>query len=268
MRIAAVLSGDENLKYAFTDLGGDVHSLTACSIFHPDMDPREFMKHKKEHPYKEQRAIAKTVNFQFLFGGSAWSFAEDILKLQWSKQYCTDFLVGAGLDPENPEPYQLAADFLRNSYFASYPKLAEWHEKSHQIARRDGMVQSVFGARRLLPRLLYIGRDTPKREISDDQNVSKNTVVQNFEATAIMRGMRAYYEFAKENNLKSKIFGMIHDAVEFYIYREERDIVVPKILEIFQRDFPEYQGVNMVFELELSDPLKDEIWGFGKEVTE
>jgi len=268
MRIASVLSGDENLKYAFTDLGGDVHSLTAVKIFYPEMDPNEFMRLKKEQPYKNQRAIAKSVNFQFLFGGSAWSFAEDKLKLEWTLQHCKDFLVGAGLDSNNPEPYQLAADYLRNSYFNSYPKLAEWHEKCHLIAKRDGMIRSIYGARRLLPRLLYIGRDTSKRDIIEDQNISKNTIVQNVEAVAIMRGMREYHEFAKENNLKSKIFGMIHDATEFYIAKDEKDIVIPKILEIFQRDFSEYEGVKMVFELEISDPMKDEVWGFGKEITE
>lgn len=267
MRIAAVLSGDENLKYAFSDLGGDVHSSTACAIFHPNMEVLDFMEHKKEEPFKSQRAIAKGVNFQFLFGGAAWSFANDVLKQEWTLTECLDFLTNANLNTKSDQPYLVAAEYLRNSYFLKYPKLKTWHESCHQEARTTGMIRSAFGVRRLLPRLLYIGSDSDQRDIAEDQNISKNSIVQNFESAVIIRAMREFNIFVKENNMKSKIFGMIHDAVEFYIYKEEREILVPKILEFFQRDYEEFQKVSMVFELEISDVSKGEVWGFGKEVT-
>jgi len=267
MRIAAVLSGDEKLKYAFTDLGGDVHSLTAIAIFSPDMDVLEFMELKEKQPYKGQRAIAKNTNFRFLFGGSAWSFAEEILKKEWTKEFCLNFLDEAGLSLDSLDPFMTAAEFLRSAFFTSYPKLAIWHEKCHKIAKQNGMIRSIYGARRLLPRLLYIGKDTEKKVVIEDQNISKNTTVQNFESVVIMRGMREFHKFVKENGYKSKIFGMIHDAVEFYIEKEEKEFIVPKILEIFQRLFDEYDGVIMVFELEISDTSEGEVWGFGRKVA-
>lgn len=268
MRIAAILSGDQNLKDAFTKYGGDVHSMTAVAIFHPDWSLSEFMKVKKESPYKEERGLAKGTNFAFLFGGSAWSFAEDVLKKEWSKEQCLKFLedmnVGFHYDDDL---YHVAGEFIRNSYFTKYPKLKEWHDKQHAEARETGMVRCAHGARRLLPRMLYIGKDTDKKIISDDQNISKNSPVQNFESVAIMRSMREFRQQAKENEWRSRIFGMIHDAVEFYIDKEERSFMVSRILEIFQKDYEDFDGVHMAFELELSDTSLGEVWGFGNEVA-
>lgn len=269
MRIAAILSGDQNLKDAFTKYGGDVHSMTAVAIFHKDMSVEQFMKLKHESPYKEQRAIGKGTNFAFLFGGSAFAFSDNVLRKEWSQEYCENFIRDKHIQVNfGSDIYYAAGEYIRNSYFEKYPKLKEWHEKCHEEAKQTGMIRSAHGARRLLPRLTYIGKDTDKKTISEDQNISKNSPVQNFEAVSIMRGMREFNELAKKNNWKSRIFGMIHDAVEFYIYKEERPFIVKAILDIFQKMYDEYNGVIMKFELELADPELGEVWGFGEEVEE
>jgi DNA polymerase-1 len=268
LRIAAVLSGDQNLKDAFTKYGGDVHSMTAIAIFHQDWTIEQFLEVKKQEPYKTQRGIAKNVNFGFLFGGSAWSFANDKLRAEWDLDFCLNFLKEMNLDTNSDDPFLEAAEYIRNTFFKKYPKLLEWHDKCHETAKKYGMIRSPFGARRLLPRLTYIGKDTDRKEISEDQNISKNSPVQNFESVAIMRGMREFHELVKKNNWKSRIFGMIHDAVGFYIHKDERSFMVKTILDIFQRQYEEYEGVHMEFELEISDPELGEVWGFGKEVKE
>ena len=56
-----------------------------------------------------------------------------------------------------------------------------------------------------------------------------------------MRGMREIQKFIKDNKLSSQIFGMIHDSVEFYIHKDERAVLVPKILEIFQKSYDEFE---------------------------
>lgn len=269
MRIAAILSGDQNLKDAFTKYGGDIHSMTAVAIFHKDMSVEQFMKLKHESPYKEQRGIGKGTNFAFLFGGSAFAFSDNVLRKEWSQEYCENFIRDKHIRVNfGSDIYYAAGEYIRNSYFEKYPKLKEWHEKCHEEAKQTGMIRTAHGARRLLPRLTYIGKDTDKKTISEDQNISKNSPVQNFEAVSIMRGMREFNELAKKNNWKSRIFGMIHDAVEFYIYKDERSFIVKQILDIFQKMYDEYNGVIMKFELELADPELGEVWGFGEEVEE
>jgi len=266
MRIAAVLSGDQNLKDAFMKYG-DVHSMTACAIFNRNMPIEEFMSKKHDSPYKEQRVIAKTTNFQFLFGGSSWSFSNDCLRRDWNDEYCQKFVDDMHLDIlEDSDMYYTAGEYIRSSFFEKYPDLELWHERCHKEAELTGKVQSSYGARRLLPKLTYIGKDSDKKIITNNHNLSKNSVVQTFEAVTIHRSMRELHQFIKDNNMKSRIFGMIHDSVDMYIKRDELDILSKKITEIFERPQPQFDGVTMSFELEVSDGAKGEVWGFGHEV--
>ena len=61
------MSRDPAMIHAFKDLGGDLHSVTAVSVFHPsgDITLDEFMAHKGENPYKKERKHAKAVGFGF-----------------------------------------------------------------------------------------------------------------------------------------------------------------------------------------------------------
>ncbi len=269
MRIAAILSGDENLKKAFTDYG-DPHSMTTVGIFHPDWTVEEFMKVKHESPYREQREIGKASNFAFLFGGGAYSFTHDVILNAWTYEECISFLEERNIMWMD-DPYFAVGEEIRNSFFRTYPKLQDWHKECHMTAEREGCIRSVYGARRLLPELTYIGRDSESKVLSALYNKSKNSPVQNFEVVAIMRAMRELHKYYKDNNMKSRFFGMIHDATQNYIHKDERKDLVKKIPEIFQRDYPEYEGMVMEYEVDLADPYdKDEpsVWGFGKSWTE
>lgn len=267
MRVAAILSKDKNLIEAFTKYGGDVHSTTAVAIFHRDWTVDQFIKVRHEEPYKTQRDIAKGTNFAFLFGGSAGAFAESVLKVQWTDEYCRQFIEDTGITVGFGEDiYYAAGKYIRDSYFTQYPNLRKWHTKSHKMAETEGKVTSVHGARRLLPQLLAVGNDSNQQMVANFYNISKNSPVQNFEAVVIMRAMREMHTFLKVNNLKSSLFGMIHDAVEFYVHKDEMHIVIPKIFEIFEKQYEEYLGVPMVFDLNAADINKGEIWGLGRDM--
>jgi DNA polymerase I-like protein with 3'-5' exonuclease and polymerase domains len=269
LRIAAVISGDEKLKKVFSVRGADLHSETAINIFHPDMTLEEFLKVKGSEPYKTHRNIAKGVNFAFLFGGSAWAFADKVLRIEWSLEDCITFLNSRNINyNSDSDLFLLSAEEIRNSFFRAYHGLKLWHESCHKEAETTGIKRSVHGARRLLPQLLYIGKDSDKKEIAELRNISKNTAVQNFEIVVIMRAMRNIYKRIKEENLKSFIFGMIHDASEHYIYKKEKDYIKDLLLNEYEKDYPEYDGVIFEFELDISDPHDKEnptSWGFGEE---
>lgn len=264
MRIAAVLSGDENLKKAFLEYG-DPHSMTTVGIFHPHWQVEDFLKVKNESPYKEQRAIGKSSNFAFLFGGGSYSFTQDVIMKSWTYDQCIEFLEEKRITWKD-DPFFAVGEEIRNSFFRTYPRLKKWHEKCHRTAEEEGCIYSVYGARRLLPELTYIGEDSDSRELSKLYNKSKNSPVQNFEAVAIMRAMRELHSFYKENGMKSRLFGMIHDATQNYIHRDEQTILKKKIPEIFERDYPEYEGMKMEYEMDLADPYDVDnplVWGFG-----
>lgn len=59
LRIGAALSGDPQMKRVFTELGGDMHSMTAVAVLKRDVSLEEFIKRKKEHEFSEVRFRSK-----------------------------------------------------------------------------------------------------------------------------------------------------------------------------------------------------------------
>ena len=233
----------------------------------------EFIKYKNQIPeLKKMRSRAKGVNFAFLFGGGAYRFAMDTVKSSWSRADAIKYLNESGVSYNTMEStddlYLKVAQDIRNHFFNSYYKLAEWIENTHEIAKKQGYIRSVFGARRLLPKLTYEGTDVDRKEQANFMNISVNSPVQNFEAVVITRAIRGIQEYIHEHNLKSRVFGTIHDAIGIYIARDEKDDLLPVIHRIAQREYPEFQGIPFEFEMDVADPLDPDnptYWGFGVE---
>lgn len=99
------------------------------------------------------------------------------------------------------------------------------------------------------------------------KNISLNSPVQNFEIVVISRAMRNFHNFIKENNLKSRLWATVHDAVEFYIHKDEEELMKEKIPEILEEMYPEYGGLPLTVEGDISDPRANEpsYWGYGKD---
>lgn len=113
LRVLAHLSGDEQLIEVFRQ-GGDIHTQTAAWMFGI----------AKEAVLPEQRRAAKTINFGVLYGMSAHRLASEL-----------------NID------YSEAEGFIER-YFASYPGVKGWIEKTLQGAREQGYVETLFGRRR------------------------------------------------------------------------------------------------------------------------
>lgn len=270
LRIAAIVSGDENMKKAFVDLGGDLHSFTAQPIFCPDISLDEFLSKKKEDPYKEYRFRAKGINFGLLFGMGHFTYAANFIRKEWSLQECKDFCKERKVTILNDfqsgtaDYYLSVAKYLRDTFFETYPGLVSWHESTHAFAKKNGYVRYIHGGRRLLPQLLGAGED--KKTEASLKNISLNSPVQNFEIVVISRAMRAFSDFCKKNNFKSRIWATVHDAVAFYIHKDEEKILGEKIPEILQHSYPEFGDIPIEVEGDLSDPHSEtpEYWGYGK----
>ena len=111
LRIMAHLSGDEALLNAF-NTGADVHSATASQIFAADI----------EAVSSEQRRHAKAINFGLIYGMSAFGLAKQL-----------------GLGRAEAQSYI-------DQYFAQYPGVKEYMDKTRVKAHDDGFVETVFGA--------------------------------------------------------------------------------------------------------------------------
>src|SRR3546814_5151310 len=118
LRVMAHVSGDENLRKAFSQ-GADIHRTTASEVFGVDLNDVS----------SEQRRAAKAINFGLIYGMGEFGLASTL-----------------GITRD-------AARAYIDRYFARYHKVAQYMEQTSLPARDNGYVQTVFGRRLWLPEI-------------------------------------------------------------------------------------------------------------------
>jgi DNA polymerase-1 len=150
LRVLAHLSGDVRLQEAFRN-DEDIHRETAARVFgveHSDVTA-------------DMRRQAKAVNFGVLYGQSAFGLAKSI-------------------GVSNKE----AGAFIEQ-YFAQYPGVHDWMERTKEEARERGYVTTLLNRRRYLPALT--GSDTMAQRAAE--RIAINTPVQGTAADIIKIAM-------------------------------------------------------------------------------
>jgi DNA polymerase I len=117
-RVLAHLADDPVLVDAFRE-GADFHERTALKIFGADSgrDPHAL------------RSTAKMVNYALLYGKTAFTLAKDI-----------------GVTPQEAQAFI-------DAYFAGFPQVRAFIDRTLEEARASGVVRTLFGRRRLVPEL-------------------------------------------------------------------------------------------------------------------
>lgn len=122
LRIAAVESLDPVMIEIYRT-GGDIHATTGAKVAGVAL----------KDVTKEHRQKAKAVNFGFLY-----TMGVDGFIVYAKTQYGVEFT-------------KKEAELIRETYFNTYKKLKDWHEKRKQEARANGFVRSILGGVRHLP---------------------------------------------------------------------------------------------------------------------
>jgi len=117
-RVLAHLSCEPVLVEAFRE-GADFHERTAVKIFGPNSG-------RDAH---ELRAIAKMVNYALLYGKGAFTLSKDIGVTQ-----------------------RAAQEFI-DAYFAGFPRVRAFIDRTLEEARATSVVKTLYGRRRLVPEL-------------------------------------------------------------------------------------------------------------------
>ena len=118
LRIAAKISGDERMLEAYEG-GEDLHSITAGGIT------------GKEVITKEERKLAKAVNFGLLYGQGA----------EGLRNYARGSY-GVEMGLEDARRY-------RKRFFATYPGIKAWHEREwHELKGGNTQTRTLTGRRR------------------------------------------------------------------------------------------------------------------------
>lgn len=288
LRLEAILSGDPDMIYVFTNLGGDMHSMTAQEIFRPEMSLEEFMSRKKEHEFSENRHDAKAVNFSIIFNTTAASFAMNSLEQNWSAEKAKEFVKKWGLEdvvkdkkrkaakmfPHRSKEYQdtfahywASAVRIIEVFFEKYKGVRAHIDRSKDFAAMHGYIRNPFGGFRRVPELLYLeGRDVRPAHLKNLFNITTNSPIQTMEAVVIYYTMNETRRKLRENGLRSKHVGMVHDSIVTFKHRDEIERVSRWERQAFEEPWPEKNGVPLLLEVEIADPKKDQYWGFGEEI--
>jgi DNA polymerase-1 len=195
LRILAHIAGVDSLKQAFFD-GVDIHALTASQVFGTpleDMDPMV-------------RRSAKAINFGIIYGISPFGLARQL-----------------GVAQGEAKAYIEA-------YFARYPGIKDYMERTKQEAHANGFVSTLYGRRIHLP---GINEKNPAHR-GFSERAAINAPIQGSAADIIKRAMIVMEAALAADGLRARMLLQVHDELIFEVPVEEAEataLVVRRVME-------------------------------------
>lgn len=174
LRIMAHLAKDEGLLHAFRN-NLDVHRATAAEVFGVAL----------EQVTLDQRRSAKAINFGLIYGMSAFGLAKQI-----------------GVDRKQSQDYI-------DRYFARYPGVLAYMERTRAQAAEQGFVETLFGRRLYLP---DINAKNPALR-KGAERTAINAPMQGTAADIIKRAMVAVDNWLTDSGLDARVILQVHDEL-------------------------------------------------------
>ena len=197
--VAAVLAKDMALIEVFRS-GGNFHSAIAHKVFRLPCEVDQVAE-----LFPMQRQAAKAVTFGIMYGAGANKISEQVSK-------------DSGKSFSRNEAQEVI-----NEYFKEFHKLKAWIEDNQKFIQQNGFVYSFFGRKRRLPNV----NSTDKGIQSHSIRSGLNFLVQSVASDINLLGAIDMELHLKANNMKSRIFALVHDSIlaevpekEVYAYTE------------------------------------------------
>jgi DNA polymerase-1 len=187
LRLMAHLSGDEAMRAAFHERQ-DIHDFTARRIF--DIGPFAEVT-------RNQRTMAKSVNFGLLYGMSDFGLAQRL------------------------EIDRGTARAMTEAYFERFPGVRGYIERCLEEARERGYVQTLLGRRRYMPDLRsknYMLRAAAEREAT-------NAPLQGSAADLMKLAMVRIDRRLTTEGFDAQMLLQIHDELIFEVARRDLEAV-------------------------------------------
>ena len=198
LRIMAHLSEDKNMTDAFLS-GYDIHAATAAKIYKVDI----------KEVTADMRRKAKTANFGIIYGISVFGLAE---RMNVDRKEAKELIDG---------------------YFETYPQVKSYMDKSIQVAREHGYVETIFHRKRFLPDIN--SRNAVVRGYAERNAI--NAPIQGSAADIIKVAMARIYERFKAEGLKAKMILQVHDELNFSVPAKEKEIVEQVVIEEMEKAY-------------------------------
>jgi DNA polymerase I len=203
LRILAHISQDEALLEAFRQ-DQDIHRTTAAAVYNIPLAEVTF----------QQRRLAKAVNFGLIYGMGAYRLArESELTLAESENYIT-------------------------AYFDRFPGIRTYLNRTKQLAREQGYVETLFGRRRYFPifQAIQQGRAGNGQLEARAEREAINHPIQGTAADIIKIAMiRLYHSLT--GHYQARLLLQVHDELVLELPEEEVAAVRPLVVETMSAAF-------------------------------
>ena len=187
LRILAHISGDEYLLAAF-GRGEDIHASAASKVYGVPLN----------QVTKEQRSVAKMMNFATSYGVSAFGLAQR-----------------TGLSRSD-------ADQFMQRYFATYPGVKRYLDETRAFAREHGYVETLLGRRRFFPVLKTTASTQQAYNMRQAaERAAINHPIQGTAADIIKIAMIRLHRALGESGARSRMLLQVHDELVLEVPPDE-----------------------------------------------
>ncbi|HEY9856764.1 MAG TPA: DNA polymerase I, partial [Stenomitos sp.] len=176
----------------------DIHALTASQIFHVPL----------AEVTKDQRRMAKTVNFATIYGQGAFSLSKVL-----------------GI------PMGEAKAFI-DAFWQHYPKIKHYTIEAVALVKRRGYATTLLGRRRYIPEI------NDKRLRDFGERTSVNSPIQGTAADIIKIAMIRLQKALTERRLKTRMILQVHDELVFEVPNDEVETVRELVRETMEGAYP------------------------------
>jgi uracil-DNA glycosylase family 4 len=230
LRIMAELSGDSTLVDIY-NRNGDVHLNTASEVLEKPV----------ERVTKDERSIAKPVNFGYAYG------MQDDKMVNYSRtQY------GVSMSHEQAKEFRMR-------FFRAYPGILRYHREAQKHVHDYEEMISPIGRVRRLPDI----RSNDRKVQMDCERQAVNNPVQGFGSDLMFMGLIRVQKLIDEVNDgahpelggpgAARVVMSLHDAIMLYVKEEVADIWAERVIDIMRNP-----PLKEWFDVELKVPLDAE----------
>jgi len=174
LRILAHISGEPKLREAFAR-DEDIHAATAAEV----------LGKEQASLTKDERNVAKMVNFGIIYGISAFGLSENL-----------------------EIPREDAQEYI-DAYLARFPLVQDFIQRTIEQAKEDGYVTTLLGRRRPVPEIRASNRQTR----SLGERLAVNSVMQGTAADVIKVAMVRIHNRLREEGRGSRLVLQVHDEL-------------------------------------------------------
>ncbi|NJD08226.1 MAG: DNA polymerase I [Methylococcaceae bacterium] len=196
LRIMAHISGDASLLKAFAD-GEDIHRATAAEVFESELADVS----------SDQRRAAKAINFGLIYGMSAFGLAKQL-----------------GITREKAQLYV-------DLYFLRYPGVKAYMDRTRDLARQQGYVETLFGRRLYIPDIN--ARNAQRRQYAERTAI--NAPMQGTAADIIKKAMIAVDGWIQSERPPLTMIMQVHDELVFEVREDAAEAASRQIRGLMEQ---------------------------------